>query len=188
MSSWRIPFNRPDLAGNELTYIAEAIVGGHLSGDGPFGERCELLLQEALGVERALLTTSGTHALELAALLVDVEPGDEVIVPAFTFVTTASAFALRGARLVFADIRPDTLNIDEQQLAKLVTPRTRAVVAVHYAGVGCELDAILEIAATNDVALIEDNAHGLFATYRGRQLGTFGTLAAQSFHETKNFT
>jgi len=186
--SWRIPFNRPDLTGRELVYIQEALAEGQLSGDGPFGKRCERILEDALGVERALLTTSGTHALELAALLLELEPGDEVIVPAFTFVTSASAFALRGAKIVFADVRPDTLNVDERLLPDLVTGRTRAIVPVHYAGVACELDALTELAAKRDLALVEDNAHGLFASYRGRPLGSFGALAAQSFHETKNFT
>ena len=188
MSTWRIPFNRPELTGRELELVQEAVAGGHLSGDGPFGRRCEALLEEALGVERALLTTSGTHALELSALLLEIGPGDEVVVPSFTFVTTANAFALRGAKIVFADVRPDTLNLDETQLPGLVTERTRAIVAVHYAGVACELDPILALAEKAGAALVEDNAHGLFATYRGRQLGTAGVLAAQSFHETKNFT
>lgn len=188
MSGWRIPFNRPDLTGRELQLVQEAIAGGHLSGDGPYGQRCESILEKTLGVERALLTSSGTHALELAALLLDVSSGDEVVVPAFTFVSTAAAFALRGARIVFADIRPDTLNIDETALHDLLTDRTRAVVAVHYAGVGCELDPILALTGEREIALVEDNAHGLFGTYRGRLLGTLGVLAAQSFHETKNFT
>jgi dTDP-4-amino-4,6-dideoxygalactose transaminase len=186
--SWRIPFNRPDLTGNELRYVEDAIAGGHLSGDGPFGRRCETLLEETVGVERALLTTNGTHALELAGLLLEVGPGDEVVVPSFTFVTTASAFALRGARIVFADIRPDTLNLDETQLPALLTPRTRAVVSMHYGGVACELDAIMAATAGAGIALVEDNAHGLYGAYRGRQLGTFGVVSAQSFHETKNFT
>jgi dTDP-4-amino-4,6-dideoxygalactose transaminase len=188
VSSWRIPFNRPALTGRELEYVEQALAGGHLSGDGPFGRRCEELLENALGVERALLTTSGTHALELAGLLLELEPGDEVIVPSFTFVTSASAFALRGARIVFADIRADTLNLDETLLPDLVTDRTRAIVPVHYAGIACELNAISELAAERGLALVEDNAHGLFGSYRGRPLGTFGALGAQSFHETKNFT
>jgi dTDP-4-amino-4,6-dideoxygalactose transaminase len=188
MSDWRIPFNRADLTGDELPYMEEAIREGHISGDGPFGRRCEELLETTLGVERALLTSSCTHALELAALLLDLEPNDEVIVPSFTFVTTASAFALRGARIVFADVRSDTLNIDEELLPELVTDRTRAVVAVHYAGVGCELDPLLALLRERGILLVEDNAHGLFASYRGRPLGTFGALATQSFHETKNFT
>jgi dTDP-4-amino-4,6-dideoxygalactose transaminase len=146
------------------------------------------MLERLLGVPRVLLTPSGTHALELIALLLDIRPGDEVIIPSFTFVSTANAFVLRGARPVFADIRPDTLNLDEAQLERLITPRTRAIVAVHYAGVGCEMDAILEIAARHGIAVVEDNAHGLFGTYKGRYLGTFGSLAALSFHETKNIT
>ena len=135
-----------------------------------------------------MVTTSCTHALEMCALLLKIQPGDEVIVPSFTFVSTANAFALRGAKIVFADIRPDTLNLDERQLEGLVTSRTRAVVPVHYAGVGCEMDAINEIATRHGLAVVEDNAHGLFGKYRGRWLGTFGCLAAQSFHETKNIT
>jgi dTDP-4-amino-4,6-dideoxygalactose transaminase len=188
MTEWRIPFNRADLTGAELQFVNEAVAHGHISGDGPFGRRCEALLEQVLGVERALLTSSCTHALEMCALLLDVGPEDEVIVPAFTFVTTASAFALRGARIVFADIRPDTLNIDEEALPPLVGDRTRAVVAMHYAGVGCELESLVALANEREIALVEDNAHGLFGTYRGRQLGTFGLLATQSFHETKNIT
>src|SRR5512140_1815775 len=139
-------------------------------------------------MHKALLTTSCTHALEMAALLLEVQPGDEVIVPSFTFVSTANAFALRGARIVFADIRPDTLNLDEARLEELITPRTKVVVPVHYAGVGCEMDAIMEIANRRGLAVVEDNAHGLFGRYKGKWLGTFGALATQSFHETKNIT
>ncbi len=186
--SYRIPFNRPCLAGNEYTYIAEAIVNGHASGDGPFTRKCHELLKKELGVPRVLLTTSCTHALEMAALLLDCGPEDEVIVPSFTFVSTANAFALRGARLVFADIRPDTLNLDESRLESLITPRTKAIVVVHYAGVACEMGSILAIASRHGVRVVEDNAHGLFSRYQGRYTGTFGCLAAQSFHETKNFT
>jgi len=182
-----IPFNKPCLTGNELRYIAEAIQAGHSAGDGQFTKRCHSLLERELGVRKVLLTTSCTHALEMAALLLNLQPGDEVIVPSFTFVSTVNAFVLRGARPVFADIRSDTLNLDESQLDRLVTPRTRAVVPVHYAGVGCEMNTILDIAARHGLAVIEDNAHGLFGKYRGRNLGTFGALAAQSFHETKNF-
>jgi dTDP-4-amino-4,6-dideoxygalactose transaminase len=188
MTDWRIPFNRPQLTGDEVRFIGEALDNGHLSGDGPFGRRCEQLLEDTLGVERALLTSSCTHALELSALLLDLGPDDEVIVPAFTFVTTAAAFALRGARIVFADIRPDTLNIDHEALSELVTNRTRAIVAVHYAGVGCELDPILALVNELGITVVEDNAHGLFGSYRGQPLGTFGAVATQSFHETKNFT
>lgn len=187
MPDYPIPFNRPCFAGNEQTYIAEAIANGQISGDGLFTRRCRELLEAELGVQRVLLTTSCTHALEMSALLLDIAPGDEVIVPAFTFVSTVNAFVLRGATPVFADIRPDTLNLDETQLERLITPRTRAVVPVHYAGVGCEMDAIGAIAARHNVAVVEDNAHGLFGRYRGKLLGTFGALATQSFHETKNF-
>jgi dTDP-4-amino-4,6-dideoxygalactose transaminase len=187
MSGYRIPFNKPALAGNEMAYVAEAVASGHISGDGVFTKRVHHLLEEALGVPKVLLTSSCTHALEMAALLLDIQPGDEVIVPAFTFVSTVNAFVLRGARPVFIDIRPDTLNLDESQLEALITPRTRAILPVHYAGVGCEMDTIMTIAGRHGIAIVEDNAHGLFGQYRGRSLGTFGTLATQSFHETKNF-
>ena len=185
---YSIPFNRPGLAGREMAYIAQAVAGGHISGDGPFTRKCHAILEQALGAPKALLTTSCTHALEMAALLLDVKPGDEVVFPPFTFVSTVNAFVLRGVRPAFVDIRPDTLNIDERLIARALTPRTRAIVVVHYAGVGCEMDAILDVAARHGVPVVEDNAHGLFGTYRGRLLGTFGALAAQSFHETKNFS
>jgi len=185
---YRIPFNKPCLMGAEMAYMAQAVQNGHISGDGPFSRRCHAWLEQHLGAARALLTTSCTHALEMAAFLLDLQPGDEVIVPAFTFVSTVNAFVLRGARPVFADIRPDTLNIDETRLEALITARTRAIVVVHYAGVGCEMDTILDISARHHLTVIEDNAHGLFGSYRGRQLGTFGALATQSFHETKNIT
>ena len=188
MTEPRIPFNRASLLGHELDFVAQAVANGHISGDGPFTRRCEQLLEQELGVTRALLTTSCTHALELAALLLDVGAGDEIVVPSFTFVSGANAFALRGARLVFADVRPDTLNLDERQLDDLVNERTRAIVPTHYAGVGCELDAICATAERIGAVLVEDNAHGLFGRYRGRALGTFGAIAAQSFHETKNVT
>ena len=183
-----IPFNRPCLAGNEYRYIAEAIANGHASGDGPFTRRCHELLEQELRVPKVLLTTSCTHALEMAALLLDCRSGDEIIVPSFTFVSTANAFALRGARIVFADIRPDTLNLDETRLESLVTHRTKAIVPVHYAGVACEMDAICALAQRHGVRVVEDNAHGLFARYKGKLTGTFGCLATQSFHETKNIT
>jgi len=183
-----IPFNRPCLAGSELTYISEAIAAGHASGDGPFTKRCHAILEQILSVPKVLLTTSCTHALEMTALLLNIAPGDEVIVPSFTFVSTANAFALRGARIVFADIRPDTLNLDEQALESLITPRTKAIVVVHYAGVGCEMDTILAIAARYGIPVVEDNAHGLFGKYKGQSLGTFGCMATQSFHETKNIS
>ena len=181
-----IPFNRPSVAGNEFRYITEALAQGHISGGGPFAARCQALLEQQLGVPKVLLTTSCTHALELAALLLDVREGDEVIVPSFTFVSTVTAFVLRGVRPRFIDVRPDTLNLDESQLERAITPRTRVILPVHYAGVGCEMDAILETAARHGIAVVEDNAHGLFGKYRGKPLGTFGCLAAQSFHETKN--
>ncbi len=183
-----IPFNRVALGARERTYLDEAIAGGRISGDGPFCRRSERVLEETVGVPRALLTTSCTHALEMSALLLDIAPGDEVIVPAFTFVSTVNAFALRGARPVFVDVRPDTLNLDERKLESLITSRTKAIVPVHYAGVACEMDAILAIASARGIAVVEDNAHGLYGTYRGRQLGTFGLFSTQSFHETKNFT
>lgn len=183
----RIPFNRPSLVGREIEYVTQAIVNGHISGDGSFTRRCHALLEEVLGVEKALLTTSCTHALEMAAILLDVQPGDEVIAPSFTFVSTINAFALRGARPVFVDIRPDTLNLDETKLESVITPKTKAIVVVHYAGVGCEMDAIMEIANRHRIPVVEDNAHGLFGKYKGRYLGTFGTFATLSFHETKNF-
>ena len=184
----RIPFNRPFFSGNEFEYIQQAITSWQLSGDGTFTKKCHALLENELGVRKALLTTSCTHALEIAALLLDIKPGDEVIVPSFTFVSTVNAFVLRGARPVFVDIRPDTLNLDETQLERLITPRTRAILVVHYAGVACEMDPILQLAAKHGIAVVEDNAHGLFGKYKGRFLGTFGCLATQSFHETKNFT
>ena len=183
---YRIPFNRPGLTGNELRYVADALTQGHAAGDGAFTRRCHAILEETLGAARVLLTTSCTHALEMAALLLDTKPGDEVILPSYTFVSTANAFALRGAKPVFADIRPDTLNLDESRLEELITPRTKAIVPVHYAGVGCEMDGILQIAGRHGMRVVEDNAHGLYARYKGRYLGTFGALATQSFHETKN--
>ncbi len=183
-----IPFNKASFVGNEQEYIAQAIANRHISGDGPFTRRVQEFLERELGVPRVLLTTSCTHALEMSALLVDINPGDEVIVPSFTFVSTVNAFALRGAIPVFVDIREDTLNLDETLLEAAITPRTKAIVVVHYAGVACEMDPILELASAAGVPVIEDNAHGLFARYRERLLGTFGSLATQSFHETKNFT
>jgi len=183
-----IPFNKPCLAGRELAYVNQAISSGWISGDGAFTKKCQKLIAQHLGVSGVLLTTSCTHALEMAALLLDLEPGDEVIVPSFTFVSTINAFVLRGAKPVFADIRSDTLNLDESKLEALLTPRTRAIVPVHYAGVGCEMDSILEIAKRHRLMVIEDNAHGFFGKYRGRYLGSFGRLATQSFHETKNIS
>jgi len=162
------------------------LASGHLSGDGPFTRRVNSLLEEQVGVSRALMTTSCTHALEMAALLMEIKEGDEVILPSFTFVSTANAFALRGARPAFVDIRPDTLNIDEQLVERACSERTKAIVVVHYAGVGCEMDAICAIAKSRGIQVVEDNAHGFFGRYRGRPLGTFGSTATLSFHETKN--
>lgn len=188
MPDYRIPFNKPCLTGSELLYAAKAIILGHSAGDGSFTRACHELLQTELGVPKALLTTSCTHALEMAAMLTGIQPGDEVIVPSFAFVSTINAFVLRGARPVFADIRPDTMNIDESRIEALITPRTRVIVPLHYAGVGCEMDTLMDIASRYDIAVVEDNAHGLFARYKGRYLGTFGAMATQSFHETKNIT
>jgi dTDP-4-amino-4,6-dideoxygalactose transaminase len=184
---YKVPFNQPTIVGKELYYISQAIHNGYSAGDAAFTKKCHAFLEEALNVPRVLLTTSCTHALEMAALLLEIKPGDEIIVPSFTFVSTPNAFVLRGAMPVFVDIRSDTLNMDETQLERLITDRTRAIVPVHYAGVGCEMDVISAIAAKNNVPIVEDNAHGLFGKYKGRYLGTFGTFAAQSFHETKNF-
>jgi dTDP-4-amino-4,6-dideoxygalactose transaminase len=183
-----IPFNKPGLTGNEWRYVSEAVAKGHTSGDGEFTKKCHKLLEALLGSPKVLLTTSCTHALEMAALLLDIAPGDEVIVPSFTFVSTINAFVLRGARPVFLDIRPDTLNLDERLLGDAITPRTKAILPIHYAGVACEMDAILDVAGRHGIPVVEDNAHGLLGKYRGRNLGTFGALATQSFHETKNFT
>lgn len=183
-----IPFNRPFVGGATRAYLLEALESGHLSGDGAFTRRCREALQASLGVPCALLTTSCTHALEMAALLLDIAPGDEVILPTFTFVSTVNAFVLRGAVPRFVDIRPDTLNLDERLLESALTPRTRTIIVVHYAGVGCEMERILQVAKERGLPTVEDNAHGLFGTYRGRQLGTFGVLATQSFHETKNLS
>jgi dTDP-4-amino-4,6-dideoxygalactose transaminase len=182
----QIPFNKPAIAGNEYTYIADAIRRGHISGDGHYTKQCQNVLERTLGVCRSLLTTSCTHALEMSALLLNIREGDEVIVPSFTFVSTVNAFVLRGARPVFIDIRPDTLNMDERLLEALITSRTRAIVVVHYAGVGCQMETILAIGRKYGIAVVEDNAHGLFGRYKGQMLGTFGCLATQSFHETKN--
>ena len=181
-----IPLNFSSLSrGRE--YMVRAMESGHTAGDGPFTERCQALLEYALGAP-VLLTGSGTHALELAALLLDLEPGDEVILPSFTFPSTANAFVLRGAIPVFADVRADTLNIDETIVPTLVTERTRAIVPVHYGGVACAMDAICETAEQHGIAVVEDNAHGLFSTYRSKMLGTIGLLGALSFHQTKSFT
>jgi len=188
MDGIRIPFNRPCVVDTSLAFIERALASPIHAGDGAFTNQCQTMIEGELGVRKALLTTSCTHALEMAALLLGIRPGDEVIVPSFTFVSTANAFALRGARIVFADIRQDTLNIDETRVESLFSDRTRAIVPVHYAGVGCEMDTLTALAARHGVALVEDNAHGLFGKWCGRSLGSFGVLAAQSFHESKNFS
>jgi dTDP-4-amino-4,6-dideoxygalactose transaminase len=182
----RIPFNKPFLTGYEFVYISQAISGGHTAGDGPFTKKCQELLGSMLGSPKVLLTTSCTDALEMAALLLQLEEGDEVIVPSFTFVSTANAFAIHGARPVFADIDPVTLNLDPDSVESKITRRTRAIVPVHYAGVGCDMDRLVALAKKHNLTIIEDNAHGLMGRYRGRALGSFGQLATQSFHETKN--
>jgi dTDP-4-amino-4,6-dideoxygalactose transaminase len=184
----KVPFNRPYVTGTEFAYVQQAIEAMHLSGDGAFTRRAHRLLQTMTQSPASLLTTSCTHALEMMALLLDLKPGDEVIVPAFTFVSTANAFVLRGCRPIFSDIRADTLNLDESRLTSLITPRTRAIVVVHYAGVGCEMDSILSLAAAHGIPVLEDNAHGLLGRYRGKALGSFGAMASQSFHETKNIS
>lgn len=181
-----IPFNKPYMTGRELWYIAQAHANGYLSGDGPFTKRCQLWLREQTGAQQALLTNSCTAALEMAALLLDLEPGDEVIMPSYTFVSTANAFVLRGAVPVFVDIREDTLNIDERLIEAAITPRTRAICVVHYAGVACEMDVIMELAQQYGLRVVEDAAQAIMSSYKGRVLGTIGDYGALSFHETKN--
>ena len=181
-----IPFNRPHMTGKELWYVAQAHARGHLAGDGMFTKRCQEWLERQTGCRKALLTHSCTAELEMAALLAGIQPGDEVIMPSYTFVSTANAFVLRGAVPVFVDVRPDTLNIDETLVEGAITPKTKAIVAVHYAGVGCEMDALMAIAAQRGLVVIEDAAQGLMSSYRGRALGSIGHLGAVSFHETKN--
>ena len=181
-----LPFNKPYMTGKELWYISQAHASGHLAGDGQFTKKCSAWLEQRTGSQRALLTHSCTAALEMAAILADVQPGDEVIMPSYTFVSTANAFVLRGAIPVFVDIRPDTLNIDESRIEAAITPRTKAIVPVHYAGVGCEMDAIMDIARRHNLLVIEDAAQGIMSTYKGRPLGSIGHMAALSFHETKN--
>lgn len=181
-----IPFNKPLLLGSEQTFIARSIENHRFCGDGPFSRECQDWIERRHAVAKALLTTSATHALEMAALLLDIGPGDEVIMPSFTFVSTANAFVLRGARIRFVDIRPDTMNIDETLIERAITPNTRAIVPVHYAGVGCDMDAIMEIADRYELAVVEDAAQGILASYRGRPLGSMGHFGVLSFHETKN--
>ncbi|HEU4845817.1 MAG TPA: dTDP-4-amino-4,6-dideoxygalactose transaminase [Burkholderiaceae bacterium] len=181
-----IPFNKPFMTGRELWYIAQAHTNGHLSGDGSFTKRCHGWLERQTGSARALLTHSCTAALEMAALLAEVGPGDEVIMPSYTFVSTANAFVMRGAVPVFVDIRPDTLNIDESKIEAAITPRTKVILPVHYAGVACEMDTIMDIARRHGLIVIEDAAQGIMSTYKGRALGSIGHMGAYSFHETKN--
>jgi dTDP-4-amino-4,6-dideoxygalactose transaminase len=182
----QIPFNKPYMTGKELWYIAQAHANGHLAGDGSFTRRCNGWLEQRTGAHKALLTHSCTAALEMAAILADIQPGDEVIMPSYTFVSTANAFVLRGGVPVFVDIRPDTLNIDETKIEAAITEKTRAIVPVHYAGVGCEMDTIMAIARKHDLMVIEDAAQGVMASYKGRPLGSIGHLGCLSFHETKN--
>ncbi|BBY00470.1 dTDP-4-amino-4,6-dideoxygalactose transaminase [Mycobacterium seoulense] len=184
----RIPFNKPCVVGSELSYVGQAVTGGHASGDGPFTKRAQAMLETCFGANRVLLTTSCTAALELAALLCDLQPGDEVIIPSYTFVSTANAFVLRGAKPVFVDIRSDTLNIDERLIEQAITPRTRAIFPVHYAGVACEMDVIMDIAERHGLLVVEDAAQGVGARFKDRWLGTIGHLGCYSFHETKNIS
>jgi dTDP-4-amino-4,6-dideoxygalactose transaminase len=186
MSDHKIPFNRPYMTGKELYYIEEARVGGMLAGNGPFTKRCQNWIEQRVGCEKALLTHSCTSALEMAFLLLDIQPGDEVIVPSYTFVSTASAFVLRGGVPVFVDIREDTLNLDERLIEAAITPRTKAIVPVHYSGIACEMDTILDVARRHGLKVVEDAAQGVMALYKGRALGSIGDLGTFSFHETKN--
>ena len=184
-----IDFNVPPYVGTELTYVREAIEVNHkISGDGPFTKKCDAWIEERFGASKALLTTSGTTALEMAAILCDLQPGDEVILPSYTFSSTATAFQMVGAKLVFVDIRPDTMNIDENLIERAITDRTRVIVVVHYAGIACEMDTIMEIARRNGLLVVEDAAQGVMSSYKGRALGTIGTFGCYSFHETKNYS
>jgi len=186
--TFKIPFNKPCYTGNEDKYVLDSMKSLHISGNGPYTKKCEEWFENRLKCKRALLTPSCTHALEMAAILIDVKPGDEVIMPSYTFVSTANAFVLRGAKIVFVDIRPDTMNIDENLIEDAITKRTKAICVVHYAGVGCEMDKIIEIVNKHNLYVIEDAAQGMMAEYNGKPLGTIGNLGAFSFHETKNYT
>lgn len=183
-----INFNVPPFTGKEVEYMKEAIENQKICGDGPFTKRCSEWIEKQTGTEKCLLTTSCTHATELAALLADIREGDEVILPSYTFVSTADAFVLRGAKAVFVDIRPDTMNIDETLIEEAITERTKAIAPVHYAGVGCEMDVIMDIAGRHGLTVVEDAAQGIMASYKGKPLGTFGEFGCFSFHETKNFS
>lgn len=184
----KIPFNRVDLQGNEIKNINDSVEKGHISGDGYYTKKCSHTLKQTLNVPKVLITTSCTHALEMTAILANIKPGDEVIIPSFTFVSTVNAFVLRGAVPVFADIRSDTLNLNESQLENLITDKTKIIVPVHYAGIGCEMEQIMKTANKHNIIVVEDNAHGLFGMYKSKYLGTFGDFSTNSFHETKNFT
>lgn len=184
---YRIPFNKPFLSGKELYYIAQSVLSGHTAGDGQFTKKCQLLMEERFGARSILLTHSCTAALEMAAILCEVGTGDEVILPSFTFVSTANAFYLRGARLVFVDVHQDTLNIDVTQIEDAITEHTKMIVPVHYAGIGCEMDSIMDIARRHNLYVVEDAAQGVNARYRGKHLGTIGDIGTYSFHETKNY-
>lgn len=183
-----IPFNKPPLTGNEEKYVLESMHSPKISGDGVFSKKCHKWFEENLPCKKALLTTSCTHALEMCAMLIDIKEGDEVIMPSFTFVSTANAFVLRGAKIVFVDIRADTMNIDESRIEQAISPKTKAIVAVHYAGVACEMDTIMQIASKYNLFVVEDAAQGMMSSYKGKALGTIGHLGAYSFHETKNYT
>ena len=183
-----IGFNKPSYTGNEKKYILEAIKSNHISGNGKFTKKCELWFEQNLPCKKTLLTPSGTHALEMAAILLDIKEDDEVIIPSYTFVSTANAFALRGAKIVFVDIRPDTMNIDETKIEEAITSKTKVIVPVHYAGVACEMDTIMDIATRYNLFVVEDAAQGMMSSYKGKPLGTIGHLGAFSFHETKNYT
>ena len=183
-----IPFNKPSFTGNEQQYVLQAMQSNKISGDGLFGKKCQAWFEEKLGCKKTLLTPSCTAALEMAAILIDIQPGDEVIVPSYTFVSTANAFVLRGATIVFVDIRPDTMNMDEKLIEAAITPKTKAIVPVHYAGVGCEMDVIMDVANRHGVFVVEDAAQGMMSSYKGKPLGTIGHIGAFSFHETKNYT
>lgn len=183
-----IPFNVPPYVGTELKYVKQAVENHKICGDGPFTKKCHTWLEENLPCQKALLTTSGTTALEMAAILCDLQPGDEVILPSFTFSTTATAFVLVGAKLVFVDVRPDTMNIDENKIEAAITDKTRVIVPVHYAGVACEMDTIMDIAKRHNLKVVEDAAQGVMSSYKGKALGTIGNFGCFSFHETKNYS
>jgi len=187
MAKYKIPFNKPFLAGKELYYIAQSVLGGHTAGDGPFTKKCQAFMEEKFGANKILLTNSCTAALEMAAILCEVSPGDEIILPSFTFVSTANAFYLRGAKLVFVDIQQDTLNMDVTQIEDCITDRTKAIVPVHYAGIGCEMDTIMDIANRRNLYVVEDAAQGVNTKYKEKFLGTIGDIGTYSFHETKNY-